>query len=55
MLQLPAQIPAGFCVTVAALEMQIQGLSHLQDAVTALQCVSSTGCDLSVIQEQCTR
>jgi hypothetical protein len=55
LLQLSALIPPGFCVTVAALEMQMQKISELQDAVAALQCVSSTSTELGVIQEHCNR
>ncbi|XP_023716266.1 prodigiosin synthesizing transferase PigC isoform X3 [Cryptotermes secundus] len=53
--QLSAVIPPGFCVTVAALEMQMQQNSQLQGAVAALQFECSAGRELGVIQEQCTK
>jgi hypothetical protein len=53
--QLSAVIPPGFCVTVAALEMQMKEMSHLQEGVVTLQSVSSTSTELDVIQEQCNR
>lgn len=53
--QLSAVIPPGFCVTVAALDVQIQENSQLQDAVAALVYECSTSRELSVIQEQCTK
>lgn len=55
LLQLSAVIPPGFCVTVVALEIQMQEISQLQDALTALQHVSSTSTELDVIQEQCNK
>ncbi|KDR08398.1 Putative phosphoenolpyruvate synthase [Zootermopsis nevadensis] len=53
--RLSAVIPPGFCVTVVALEIQMQEISQLQDALTALQHVSSTSTELDVIQEQCNK
>jgi hypothetical protein len=55
LLQLSAVIPPGFCVTVAALDMQIQENSQLQDAVAALEFECSTSRELGVIQEQCSK
>lgn len=55
LLQLSAVIPPGFCVTVAALEIQMKENSQLQEAVAALNLECSTGRDLGALQEQCSR
>ncbi|KAJ9588291.1 hypothetical protein L9F63_018343, partial [Diploptera punctata] len=52
---LGVEIPAGFCLTVQALQLQMQEFHQLQQAVTTLQLVSSLSTELNDIQDQCTR
>lgn len=53
--KLSAVIPPGFCVTVAALEIQMKENHQLQEAVAALDLECSTSRDLGAFQEQCSR